>query len=240
MVDMEQERILENLKAVYRRIAHAAMRAGREPDEIRLVAVSKTVGVPMLLRAVDVGMRDFGENRVQEAQGKISDSRLERASCLLRWHLIGHLQRNKVRTAVQLFDLIHAVDSAELAAELDRQAGKAGKIQPVLCQVKLSGEETKHGVSEEGSFGLIEAIGGMANLRLEGLMTMPPYFEDPEGARPYFRRLRLLREEAESRGYRLPELSMGMSGDFEVAIEEGATIVRVGTAIFGERSGKAA
>ncbi|MCL0030137.1 YggS family pyridoxal phosphate-dependent enzyme, partial [Thermodesulfovibrionales bacterium] len=154
----------------------------------------------------------------------------------ISWHLVGHLQKNKAKYAVQLFDLIHTIDSVELAEEIDRQAEKRGKIQRVLAQVKLSKEEAKHGVLPKDLMHLLEKIKALGNLKLEGLMTMPPFFEDTEEARPYFKRLLEVRNELEKMGFILPELSMGMSNDFEVAIEEGATMVRIGTALFGERS----
>lgn len=239
--------LIENASNILKRISHAAMRAGRSPDEIKLIAVTKTVGIETIKEAIDAGLRIFGENRVQEAQKKISDLRsqippsappLIKGGAIggVKWHLIGHLQKNKAKYAVQLFDLIHTVDSIELAEELDKQAVKAGKIQRILVQVKLSEEETKHGISEEGLILLLETINKLKNLKLEGLMTMPPFFDNPERTRPYFRRLREIRDNAEKKGFKLPELSMGMSGDFEVAIEEGATMVRIGAAIFGERS----
>ena len=227
--------LIENASNILKKISHAAMRAGRSPDEVKLIAVTKTVGIETIKEAIDAGLRIFGENRVQEAQKKISDLKFEISNSNIEWHLIGHLQKNKAKYAVQLFDLIHTVDSIELAEELNKQAEKIGKIQRVLVQVKLSEEETKHGISEKGLLPVIERIKSLNNLKLEGLMTMPPFFEDPEKARPYFRRLREIRDNAERNGFNLPELSMGMSNDFEVAIEEGATMVRIGTAIFGER-----
>ena len=232
---MDEIQLLNNLKEIYRRMAHAAMRAGREPSEVTLIAVTKNVHSDVIRRAVDTGVREFGENRVQEAQEKISNLKFEISNSRIIWHLIGHLQKNKAKTAVKLFDLIHSVDSMELAEELDRQAAKNAKVQRILVQVKLSEEETKQGVAAEDFYPLIGRIAALANLKLEGLMTMPPYFEDPEKARPYFRKLSDLKKEAEGRGFELPVLSMGMSHDFEVAIEEGATMVRVGTALFGER-----
>ena len=227
--------MIESASIILKKMSHAAMRAGRCPSEIKLIAVTKTVSTEAVKEAVNAGLRIFGENRVQEAQKKISDLRFEISNSRIEWHLIGHLQKNKAKYAVQLFDLIHTVDSIDLAEELNRQAGKAGKIQRILIQVKLSEEETKHGVPEKELIPLLEKINDLRNLKLEGLMTMPPYFEDAEKARPYFKRLREIRDEADKKGYRLPELSMGMSGDFEVAVEEGATMVRIGTAIFGER-----
>lgn len=231
--------VFERIKSVYRRISHAAMRAGRNPEEVKLVAVTKTVDVEGIIKAIDAGLRVFGENRIQEAQKKIQDLKLRVQDSKIEWHLIGHLQRNKAKYAVQLFDLIHSVDSIGLAEELNRQAEKIGKIQSILVQVKLSEEETKHGIEEEDLLSLIERIENLKNLRLEGLMTMPPYLEDLEMVRPYFRRLREIRDRINAlriTHYALRELSMGMSHDFEVAIEEGATMVRVGTAIFGERT----
>lgn len=238
--------LIENASAIFKRISHAAMRAGRSPDEVKLIAVTKTVGIETIKEAIDAGLRIFGENRVQEAQKKISDLKFEITPPIppfekggmkggVEWHLIGHLQKNKAKYAVQLFDLIHTVDSIELAEELNKQAEKIGKIQSILVQVKLSEEETKHGISEDELILLLEEIKKLKNLKLEGLMTMPPFFDNPEEARPYFRRLREIRDNAKEKGFMLPELSMGMSGDFEVAIEEGATMVRIGTAIFGER-----
>ena len=227
--------LIENASNILKKISHAAMRAGRSPDEIKLIAVTKTVGIETIKEAVDAGLRIFGENRVQEAQKKISDLKSQISNSRIEWHLIGHLQKNKAKYAVQLFDLIHSVDSVGLAEELDKQAEKTGKIQRVLVQVKLSEEETKHGISEDELILLLEEIKKLKNLKLEGLMTMPPFFDDPEKARPYFRRLREIRNNTERKGFKLPDLSMGMSNDFEVAIEEGATMVRIGTAIFGGR-----
>jgi pyridoxal phosphate enzyme (YggS family) len=214
------------------------MRAGRSPDEVKLIAVTKTIGIETIKEAIDAGLRIFGENRVQEAQKKISNLKSQISKSKIEWHLIGHLQSNKAKYAVKLFDLIHSVDSIELAEELNKQAEKIGKIQRVLVQVKLSEEETKHGISEENLMPLLERINKLKNLKPEGLMTMPPYFENPEDARPYFKRLREIRDNINSlriTHYALRELSMGMSNDFEVAIEEGATMVRIGTAIFGQR-----
>lgn len=234
----EKKDIFQNISNVYRRICHAAMRAGRDPEEVKLVAVTKTVDIDRIREAIDAGLRVFGENRVQEAQKKILDLRSRIQESIIEWHLIGHLQKNKAKYAVQLFDLIHSVDSISLAEELDRQAKRDNKVQRILIQVKLSEEETKHGIPEEGLAPLIETVKGLSNLRLEGLMTMPPYLDAPEMVRPYFSRLREIRDRINSLGvlpYPLKELSMGMSHDFEVAIEEGATMVRIGTAIFGER-----
>jgi len=233
--EMIDTALLENIKKIYRKISYAAMRAGRSPFDVKLISVTKTVGINRIKEAIDLGLRIFGENRVQEAQEKISDCRLQCADCDIEWHMIGHLQKNKAKTAVELFDLIHSLDSVELAEKLNKHAEKAGKVQRVLIEGRLSEEETKHGVSRKDLMGLIEAVSDMKNLKLEGLMTMPPFFENPEMARPFFRELRELRNSAEALGYKLPELSMGMTNDFEVAIMEGATMVRIGTGIFGER-----
>ncbi len=227
--------LLENASAVFKKMSHAAMRAGRRPEDVRLVAVTKTVGIDEIRKAADIGLRVFGENRIQEAKEKITNLKFESSNSNIEWHLIGHLQRNKAKYAVKLFDMIHSVDSEELAADLDEEAKKAGKVQRVLIQVKLSDEETKSGISEQDLPLLVEKVARLGNLNLEGLMTIPPFFDDPEPARPFFRRLRELRDGLEKKGFVLPELSMGMSNDYEVAIQEGATLVRIGTAIFGER-----
>lgn len=227
--------LIDNVNTVYKRMAHAAMKAGREPGEVRLVAASKLVGADLIREAVDAGLREFGENRVQEGRDKVLGFREEMPESPVIWHLFGHLQKNKAGTAVELFDLIHSVDSPELVQLLDKKAENIGKRQRVLIQVKLSDEESKYGIKEGNVLPLLEMINGMRNLQVDGLMTIPPFFENPEVARPYFRRLRDLRDHAENEGFVLRELSMGMSNDFEVAIEEGATIVRIGTLIFGER-----
>jgi len=237
-VNLQADGIAESIETVRERIKSAAIRAQRRPDEIRLIAVTKTIEIARIKEAIEAGITILGENRVQEAQQKITDHRLQTIGHRTEWHLIGHLQRNKARHAVRLFELIHTIDSIPLAEEVNRQAEKTGKIQRVPVQVKLSEEETKHGVSEEELPPLIERIDGLNNLRLEGLMTMPPFFEDPEMTRPFFRRLRELRDSinaSRTTHHALRELSMGMTNDFEVAIEEGATMVRIGTAIFGER-----
>ncbi len=207
---------------------------------MRLVAVTKTVGPDAVLSAIECGLKEFGESRVQEAQRKLSSKELRVMGEDISWHLIGHLQMNKAKAAVGIFDLIESVDSAELAQTLNGHAGKAHKVQRILLQVKLSDEESKYGIKNKNIADFIRRVNDMENLRLEGLMTIPPFFEDPENARPYFRRLRQIRDEIAVAGTFLPELSMGMSNDFDVAIEEGATIVRIGTAIFGERKGKEA
>jgi len=225
--------IAENLAKVKERIKAAARRGGRSPEKIRLVAVSKTVDPERIRQAVEAGVESLGENYVQEAQKKIEDLGHQVA-----WHFIGHLQTNKARVAVRLFDFIHSVDSLKLAAELSRAALQQKKILPVLFQVNLGGERTKFGAEEKEVFRLLEQVSSLAGISIRGLMTMPPFFEDPEMSRPYFQALKNLGGEIDRRkipGISMEELSMGMSNDFEVAIEEGATLVRVGTAIFGPR-----
>ena len=220
------------------RIERAARRAGRAPEEVTLVAVSKTHPAALVREAVAAGLRDFGENRVQEAEGKIDELKPDAPDA--RWHLIGHLQPNKARRAARLFDLIHTVDSAALVGRLERICAEEGRDSlGVLVQVDLAGEETKSGASETELPAVFEAFKNCERVRCRGLMTLPPFFEDAERVRPYFQRLRELRDEwrgAFDGG--AGELSMGMSHDFEVAVEEGATLVRVGTSVFGERGGK--
>jgi hypothetical protein len=227
--------IPENLKVVQERINNSAIKAGRNPEEIKLVAVTKTVELPRIIEAISAGVTIVGENRVQEAREKITNYKLQNTNYKIEWHLVGHLQKNKVKIAIQLFDLIHSVDSVSLAEELNKRCAQLGKKQRVLIQIKLSDEPTKHGVLEKDLEELLEKVNSLENLKLEGLMTMPPFFDEPEKTRPYFRRLREIRDELQEKGFHLPELSMGMSNDFEVAIEEGATMVRIGTAIFGQR-----
>ncbi len=224
-------RVAELLAGVRDEIGAACTRAGRDPASVTLVAVSKTLPPERVAEAVAAGQRVFGENRVQEALDKI-----ERVDARARWHLVGHLQRNKARHAAGRFELIHSLDGAALAAELDRRARAAGLVQAVLVQVNVADEPTKHGVPVEGLDPLLDAVLEHANLELRGLMAIPPPVEQAEHNRPHFARLRELRDAAERRlGRRFPELSMGMTDDFPVAIEEGATLVRVGRAIFGER-----
>jgi pyridoxal phosphate enzyme (YggS family) len=235
-------RISENIKGIYRAISHAAMRAGREPQDIRLIAVTKNVGASAIIRALEIGLRDFGESRVQEFRWKYEEMNERLGSAAggqkgyeIRWHLIGHLQKNKAKVAVEFFDLIHSVDSVQLADLLNRSAEKISKTQKIMIQVKLSNENSKYGIAKHNTLEIIRCIEGMKNLKIEGLMAIPPYFDDPQEVRPYFRELREIRDDAEAKGFRLPELSMGMSHDFEIAVEEGSTMVRVGAAIFGER-----
>jgi pyridoxal phosphate enzyme (YggS family) len=222
--------------AVRERIARAAARASRPPNEVRLVAVSKTFPAEAVREAFAAGVREFGENRVQEAEPKAS-ALLDLAASGLRWHLVGHLQSNKARKAVSLFALVQSVDSVELAERLARLGTETGRPVRGLVQVDLAGEATKFGLAEAGLMGALEAMRGLTGLQVQGLMVLPPYFDEAEAARPYFRRLRGLAERAAEAGLLAGrELSMGMSHDLEVAVEEGATIVRVGTAIFGERA----
>jgi hypothetical protein len=222
--------IRENLQRVMERTERAAQRTGRDPKEIKLVAVSKTVDTARIKEAIGAGVSILGENYVQEAQSKVEEVGRDVA-----WHFIGHLQSNKAKVAIRLFDLIHSVDSIPLAEELNRRSEMAGQVMKVFIEVKLSEEATKFGTEEEGALLLAGRIIGLQHLSLEGLMTMPPYFDSAEMSRPYFIRLRLLKERMIREGIPVKELSMGMSSDFEVAIEEGATYVRVGTAIFGPR-----
>jgi PLP dependent protein len=226
--------IRDRAAAVRERIARAAARAGRAADAITLVAVSKTFPADAVREAFEAGLRDFGENKVQEAEKKFGGLQALRGQGA-RFHLVGHLQGNKARKAVPLFDLIHSVDSIELGHRLERVGAELGKSVDVLVQVDLAGEQTKFGLDETHLFPALEALRGLKQVRTKGLMILPP-LEDSEAVRPLFRRLRELGERARRDDLLYAcELSMGMSGDFEVAIEEGATIVRVGTAIFGER-----
>ena len=231
----DKNSLLAIIEAVQRRIADAAARSGRPAKEITLVAVSKTHPAELVREAIAAGLTDFGENRVQEAESKIPEVGRDAA----RWHLIGHLQSNKARRAVELFDWIHSLDSVDLTRRLDRICGELNREDlPVLIQVDLGHEATKTGIEEKDLSAVVEAVRECDRLRLMGLMTLPPFFDDAEQARPYFKRLRALRDVLQKDGVfgdRPGELSMGMTHDFEIAIEEGATIVRVGTAIFGER-----
>jgi pyridoxal phosphate enzyme (YggS family) len=222
--------IRENLSRVRERIERAAQKAGRDPKEIELVAVSKTVEVARIKEAIEAGVSILGENYVQEAEKKI-----EALGKPVSWHFIGHLQSNKARYAVRLFDVIHSIDSIPLAEELNRRAEQPDRVIKVMIEVNLSKEATKFGTDEEKVLNLAKRIQSSKHLSLEGLMTMPPYFDSPEMSRPYYMALRELKERMTKEGIPMKELSMGMSNDFEIAIEEGATYVRVGTAIFGPR-----
>lgn len=231
---MPEINIAKNLASIQERIKKAATACGRNPEEVRLVAVSKTIPAETVKKAMDAGVSILGENYVQEARKKI-----EILGKDVPWHFIGHLQSNKAKYAVDLFDMIHSIDSSHLAERLNREAQKKDRIMPVLIQVNISGEDTKHGIDSRKILKLIKDISTFQNLNIQGLMTMPPWSSDPEDSRPYFSSLRKLRDELESRGLEnvnLKELSMGMSADFEVAIEEGATLIRIGTSIFGPRN----
>jgi pyridoxal phosphate enzyme (YggS family) len=228
------EDIPERLARVREQIARAAQRAGRSAQDITLIAVSKTFDPDLVQRAVDAGALDLGENRVQEAATKVGAVKAKN----LRWHLIGHLQSNKAKQAISIFDLIHSVDSRELVERLDRLADELERRPTVLAQVDLAREPTKSGARESELPAIVEALDSANHLDFRGLMTLPPFFDSPELTRSYFRRLRVILEglnRTRAAERRLTELSMGMSHDFEVAIEEGATMVRVGTAIFGAR-----
>ncbi len=225
----------DRLSRIRSGIETAVADSGRQPGDVKLVAVSKTVPFEKILTAIDLGVTVFGENYVQEARDKFNAL----YSHPLSWHFIGHLQSNKAKYVVKIFDLIHSVDSLKLSKEIDKQAGKIGKVQSVLIQVNIAEETSKSGVLLEDTARLVSEMSQLTHLEVKGLMTMPPYFNAPEKARPYFKALRQLRDQIramEIPGVAMDELSMGMTGDFEVAIQEGATLVRIGTAIFGERA----
>jgi pyridoxal phosphate enzyme (YggS family) len=228
--------IKDNLEHMRGRIAAACARSGRDPDSVRLVAVSKTKPAAMIDEAAAAGQIIFGESYVQDFLGKIEEVRSKP-----EWHFIGALQSNKVKYLRGKVALIHSVDRLSLAREVDRQWGKLGRTVDILLQVNIGGEETKAGTAEEELKNLVRRTAELPNVRIRGLMTLPPFLDDPEEVRPYFRRLRELAEGIRKlgiAGVEMEELSMGMSHDFEVAVEEGATLVRVGTAIFGERERK--
>jgi hypothetical protein len=234
---IEADPVAERLLAVRSRIAAAAARAGRAADEIVLIGVSKTMPAARIQAAVDSGLTHIGENRVQEAEEKIHLVRPAKAP--LTWHLVGHLQANKARRALALFPWIHSVDSIPLAEKLDRLADEIGVRPSVLIEVNVAGEPTKHGVPPSALEPVLQAFGRLPHLRLAGLMAVPPILPSgasAEASRPHFRALAALRDTWRARDYDLPALSMGMTDDFEVAVEEGATHVRVGRAIFGERA----
>jgi hypothetical protein len=223
--------VAENIQALHDRIAQAAGRASRDANDVLLLAITKTFPAEVVREAYDAGLRHFGENRVQEAKAKIPQ-----LPGNIHWHLVGHLQSNKARDAVEFFEMIHAVDSLKLAAELEKWADRASKRIPVLLEVNVAGESSKFGLKPELLVETATQVAAFRRLELQGLMTVPPFLKEVEQVRPFFRKLRELRTEVEQAlGVSLPHLSMGMSHDFEIAIEEGATIVRVGTAIFGER-----
>ena len=225
--------ISDHLAQIHSRIRATAEKAGRDPDAIRLVAVSKTRPAADISAAFHAGQTVFGENYIQELVQKLAD-----VPEAVQWHVIGHLQSNKVKYIAGRVALIHSVDRISLAREIDRQWGQLGAVCDILIQVNISGEASKSGTTEEGALQLVRECALLPNVRVRGLMTMPPIFDDQEAARPYFAELRRLAETIAAEGIagvEMTELSMGMSGDFEAAIQEGATLVRVGTAIFGER-----
>jgi hypothetical protein len=235
MPETEQDLLRARVARVRERIAAASERAGREPGGVRLVAATKTIQPTRIREAIAAGISDFGENYVQEARDKAPAVVAGSASAAVsvRWHMIGHLQSNKAKYAVDIFSLIHSVDTYQLAQELGKLALKKGKSQEILIEVNLAGTPERAGVAPEAALALAERVAGQPGLSLMGLMGMAPFSDDAEDARPHFRALRALWD-------RLPEphrrvLSMGMSGDFEVAIEEGSTLVRIGTALFGQR-----
>lgn len=226
--------ITKRLEEVNRRILRAAQASGRHLSDIRLVAVSKTCSTEAIRAAAAAGVTDIGENYIQEAREK--HELLQDVP--VKWHLIGHLQTNKARYAVRMFDLVHTVDSFRLALELDRCARKLNKVQAVLIQVNVAGEATKSGIPPEQALPLVKEMAALECVQVQGLMTMPPFFNEPERVRPFFAELRRLRERIRQQAVPnvcMDELSMGMTGDFEAAVAEGATLVRIGTAIFGDR-----
>ena len=224
--------LADNLEKVRQRIRAACDRADREPNSVMLLAVSKTHPPETVKAAADCGQIFFGENKVQEAKAKIP-----LCPGILRWHFIGHLQSNKCRDAVELFEMIQSVDSLSLAQEINKRAEQTAKRMPVLIEVNVAGEASKFGCQPERLLAELKELNALPRLEIRGLMTVPPWSPEAEASRPHFRRLRELKQRAEQvLGAPLPHLSMGMSGDFEIAIEEGATIVRVGTALFGPRA----
>lgn len=226
----------ENLAIIEKNITEACARAGRARDEVTLIAVSKTKPVEMLEEVYAEGIRDFGENKVQELCGK-----MERMPDDIKWHMIGHLQRNKVKYIMDKVSLIHSVDTYRLAEEINIQAKKRNVTIPILVEVNIAGEESKFGTSAEDVILLVEDISRLENIRIQGLMTIAPYVTDPEENRPYFRKIKQLSVDITNKNIdnvSMRILSMGMTGDYAVAIEEGATLVRVGTGIFGERNYK--
>ena len=230
------DRVKQNVKAVQQRITSACDRAGRDPSTIRIVGVSKTFPIQHVLAAADAGVTDFGENRVQEAEEKIGQARHLTGTT---WHLIGHLQSNKARRAISAMTWIQSVDSLDLLQRLERSAKEEGTSAQLLLQVDLAGEATKYGAAADVIYQLLDAGANCHAVKIRGLMGLPPWSANPEQSRPYFRQLSRLRDQLIDTGVdktMLGELSMGMSHDFDVAIEEGATIIRVGTAIFGRRS----
>ncbi len=224
----------QNIESIQQRIRNACERAGRQPSDVTLLAVSKGQPPEVINEAAKLGLILFGENKVQEAKAKIP-----LCSGKLRWQMIGHLQTNKVRDAAQLFEMIQSVDSLNVAEEIQKRCEQSGKTMPILLEVNLAGEASKYGYAPEQILADLPKINALSKLEIHGLMTIPPYTTDENRLRPIFRRMRELKEQCEQiLGAPLPQLSMGMSGDFEIAIEEGATMVRVGTALFGPRPKK--
>ena len=227
-------RITDNIDHIKKKIAEACERAGRPRESVQLIAVSKTKPVPDLMEALNYGHNVFGENKVQEIRDKVEAMGTEG----IHWHMIGHLQANKVKYLIGVVDLIHSVDNDKLAAEIEKQAAKHDVVMDVLCEVNMAGEETKFGLKPEETMDFVKRISELPHLKVRGLMTIAPYTEDPESNRVYFKGLRELKDRINAEhipGVDMDTLSMGMTGDYEVAIEEGATLVRVGTGIFGER-----
>lgn len=229
-----REPMARAIDAIKTRMAASAQACGRNPNDVKLLPVTKTKPVEMLKQAYDLGLHVFGENYIQEAREKFEAlSHLD-----ISWHFIGHLQSNKAKYAVKMFDLIHSVDSLNLAAALNKEAAKIGKVQAILIQVNEGGETSKSGVTPAATLELVRMAAQLPNLKIKGLMTLPPFFDDPEAARPYFADLRRIKDEINALAIpnvELTELSMGMTGDFEAAIAEGSTLVRIGTALFGAR-----
>ena len=227
--------IAQNVERVRLQIAEALRRSGRQSEEGCLIAVSKTVSEAQILQAVDAGIMDFGENKAQEARIKIPAL----DSFRLRWHMVGHLQRNKVKYIYDLVDRVHSLDTVELAKEIHRESEKKGRVMPVLVQVNISGDVAKYGVVPSRLEGLLKGLSNFDGIKIDGLMTVVPYHTDPEKSRVHYARLRELRDRILALNIErvdMKELSMGMTNDFHIAVEEGATIVRVGTGIFGSRS----
>jgi len=233
---MNQNNIRENIDNIRMRVEKAALKAGRKPEEIKIIAVTKNIAPDKIIEAIDAGIVDLGENRVQELQDKINTINALKKNA--NWHMIGHLQRNKVKYLIDSVDMIHSLDSIELATEMDKRAQKADRIIDVLVQVNIAGEKSKFGIYEDRVMDFVKKVSKCKNIKVKGLMTIAPLVQDPEDARFVFKQLRKIfidisRENIDN--IDMDYLSMGMSNDFEVAIEEGANIVRIGTAIFGKR-----
>lgn len=231
---LDSERIRENIKKIHEQMEEAAIKSGRKKEEILLLAVTKTVAPEAINTAIEEGITAFGENRFQEASAKIPQIKSEAV-----WHMVGHLQSNKAKGAVELFQMIHSLDSIKLARKIDAHAREYGKIQPCLVEVHLSGEESKFGIDPDDLRGFLQSCSSLDHITIQGLMTIPPYEPDLELSRPFFQHLKELEKEASGwniKNASLKELSMGMTEDFAVAIEEGSTIIRVGRGIFGERN----